>query len=93
MRATVLHIYHDYMLPDCKMRLMVKVVKEFKGPGINAGDVVTICMVKSPIAIELGMDYLFAGDYGKAFVIKPNGYIEAWNTGRKMKSSTKAKKC
>lgn len=93
MRATVLHIYRDYMPPDCKMRLMVKVVREYKGPGVKADDVETICMVKSPIDIELGMDYLFAGDYDTKFMIKPNGYIEAWNTGRKIKSSTKAKKC
>ena len=96
MRATVVHIYHQYMPPVCKMRLMVRVSKKFKGPRTLPGDVRTICMGKSPILIKLGMEYLFAGDYeptGMGFVIKRNGYIEAWNSGQGNKSITKAKRC
>lgn len=96
MRATVVHVYHRYMPPMCKMRLMVRVSKQFKGPRTLPGAVRTICMGKSPIPIELGMDYLFAGDYeliGMGFLIKSNGYIEAWNSGPGNKSIAKAKRC
>ena len=96
MRATVLHIYHGYMPPMCEMRLLVRVRKQYKGPHAQSGSVRTICIGKSPVPIEIGMDYLFAGDYdrnGMGFVIKPSGYVEAWSSERGSRSDRKARRC